>query len=50
MGDLQILRGAANYGDIPSDLYYNHVIIINVDTEICTFPYSNPHCMKHFPK
>lgn len=28
--------GAANYGDIPSGLYYNHAAVTHVDTEICT--------------
>lgn len=35
MGDLELPRGAANYGDIPSGLYYNHTAVIHVDTEIC---------------
>lgn len=32
MGVLEIPRGAANYGDIPSGLYYNQVVF-PVDTE-----------------
>lgn len=36
MGALERPRGAANYGDIPSDLYYNQAVVIHADTEICS--------------
>lgn len=36
MGDPEIPRDAANYGDIPLGLYYYHFVIIHVDTEICS--------------
>lgn len=36
MGDWEIPNGTANYGDIPSGLYYNHIVVIHVDTEIST--------------
>lgn len=29
-GNLEFLRDPANYGDIPSDLYYNQDVVINV--------------------
>lgn len=55
MGDLDLPRGAANYGDIPSGLYYNHVVVILVDTEIravwrdChTVPYKSLRCVQRF--
>lgn len=34
MGDPEIPRDATNYGDIPLGLYYNHFVVIHVDTEI----------------
>lgn len=34
MGDLEIPRDPANYGDILLSLH-NHVVVIHVDIEIC---------------